>query len=49
MAGSAISRRGGPARLFKVARSALSLHQGRKAASDAPVLERMKGLYRQFS
>jgi hypothetical protein len=27
-----------------VARSAL-----RKAASDAPVVERMKGLYRQFS
>jgi len=34
--------------LFKVARSALS-YQGRKAASDAPVVERMKELSGQYS
>src|SRR5438067_11212389 len=47
MAGSVVSRRGGPATLFKVARSALS-YQSRKAAKDARVIERMKELSAQY-
>jgi putative transposase len=40
MAGSVVSRRGGPARR-SVTRSTLA-YQGRKAAKDAPVVTRMK-------
>ena len=47
MAGSAVSRGGGPASCFRVARSALS-HASRKAAQDAPVIERMKALSAQY-
>ena len=41
------ARRRQVASLFSVARSALS-YQGRKAAKDAPVIERMKELSAQY-